>query len=132
MHAMNAVLGRPHFTWPTFLAMTAEFDTIARLPRGTSAALYAATDGQTLFQYAMSRLIPNAILPVSTHRKSAADLETARSRGVAAFAFNAGHAWALKRLDNGTWVKLDSLRGMSPTSIESHFQNGIGLEFVLS
>ena len=131
MHAMNAVLGRAHFTWPSFLGMTAEFDRAARLPQGTSAALYAATDGKTLFQFAMSTLIPNEIMPVSTHRKSSAELDVARMRGVAAFVFNASHAWCLRRQADGSWLKLDSLSGVSLSSLEAHWVNGIGIEVVL-
>ena len=129
---MNGVLGRPHFTWPAFLAMTAQFDAVARLPRGTSAAVYAATDNQTLFQFAMSSLLPNTIVPVSAHRKTAAELELARTRATAAFVFNTGHAWALQRLDNGSWVKVDSLSGVHATTLEAHWVTGIGIELVLA
>ena len=129
---MNGVLGRAHFTWPSFIAMTAEFDSVARLPRGTSAALYAATDGMTLFQFAMAPLDGRPIMPVSTHRKTREELDIARTRGQAAFVFNAGHAWALQRLSSGEWVRVDSLSGVRPTTLEAHWVNGIGLEIVLS
>ena len=132
MHAMNGVLGRAHFTWASFLRMAADFDVVARLPAGTSAALYVATDGQTLFQFAMSGVLPHSIMAVSTHRKSAGELDVARGRGIAAFVFNAGHAWALKRQADGSWLKLDSLSGVSRSSMEAHWVNGIGIEVVLN
>jgi hypothetical protein len=131
MHAMNAVLGRPHFTWPSFIAMTAAFDAVAGLPRGTSAAVYAATDNLTLFQFAMAPLDTRRVVPVPTHKKNAEQLAHLRTAGLAAFVFNTGHAWALQKLQSGAWVKVDSLSGVSATTLDAHWTDGIGLEVLV-
>jgi hypothetical protein len=136
MHATNACLGRAAYTWPTFLAMCDEFSALTG--GQLSRAEYHAGDGITLFGYALQRAgavwptLPLAMYKAGTsdNKKTAARLEYARAHALGAIVYNAGHVWYLKRHGPG-WVKVDSLGGgVSATTLDSVWRDGLGVEII--
>ena len=134
MHATNACLGRAAYTWPTFLALCHEFSALT----GGHTAEYHAGDGVTLFGHALRRAgaawatLPLAMYKAGTsdNKKTAARLEFARAHALGALVYNAGHVWYLKRHGPG-WVKVDSLGGgVSATTLDSVWRDGLGVEVI--
>jgi len=140
MHAVNAFLGRPAYTWPTFLDACDEFDKTSGLPAGTSRTLFlSSTDEGSLFKFVIRKagsVCDTEALSMFRSRhidavdqKTPARLQHADTHAVAAFVYNSGHVWTLKKHD-GRWFKLDSLSGIQASSLESAWREGLGIELV--
>jgi hypothetical protein len=140
MHAVNAYLGGPKYTWPSFMAMCDRYDEKAKLPKGTSRLLYNAMEGCTLFQFALqeagstARTVPLAMYSTGKNDnradfKTPAKLEDAIAHGKGAFAFNAQHVWLMKPSSTG-WIRVDSLSGIQKSTLQSVWRDGIGIEVI--
>lgn len=137
MHAVNACLGRRAFVWQTFLEMCDQFDALAGL-QNTARAHYCAGNGITLFAHALKTAGVNwTTLPLAMYRagstddkKTPARLEMAKTTASGAFVYNAGHVWYVKRVDGNKWMKLDSLSGVTGTTLDAIWHDGLGVELI--
>jgi hypothetical protein len=137
MHAVNACLGKRTYTWPTFLHMCDQFDTVVGL-RNTARTEYCAGNGITLFAHALKVAgVDWETLPLAMYRagstddkKTPARLQMAKETASGAFVYNAGHVWYVKRVGNNSWMKLDSLSGATPTSLDAIWHDGLGVELI--
>lgn len=138
MHATNACLGRPAYTWASFMAMCDEFSTLTggQLAR----AEYHAGNDMTLFGYALQRAgatwptLPLAMYQAGTsdNKKTPARLEHARTHAQGVFVYNASHVWYLRRVGPSSWAKVDSLSGVTASALESAWRDGLGIELVFA
>lgn len=138
MHAINACLGGPTYTWPSFMQLCDQFDAFAQVPPGTCRHDYLAGTGVTLFAFALGqagtkwKTLPLAMFGAGTltDKKTATRLETATAHALGAFVFNAGHVWYMANRGQGQWVRIDSLSGVSPAPLSSVWRDGLGVEVV--
>ena len=137
MHAVNACLGRRTYTWPTFLHMCDQFDAVVGL-KNTARTEYCAGNGITLFAHALKAAgVDWETLPLAMYRagstddkKTPARLQMAKETASGAFVYNAGHVWYVKKVGGNNWMKLDSLSGATPTSLDAIWHDGLGVELI--
>jgi hypothetical protein len=137
MHAVNACLGRRAYNWQTFLQMCDQFDAVAGL-RNTARTAYCAGNNITLFAHALKTAGVNwQTLPLAMYRagstddkKTPARLDMAKATASGAFVYNAGHVWYVKRVGGDKWMKLDSLSGATPTTLDTVWKDGLGVELI--
>jgi hypothetical protein len=138
MHAINACLGGPVYTWSSFMQLCAKFDGVSGAASGTASTMYLAGNDITLFGYAVKHagrdwhMLPLAMYSAGTsgNKKTAAELARARAHAIGCFVYNAGHVWYLKRTEDGKWARIDSLSGVSVVQLESVWRDGLGVEVV--
>ena len=139
MHAINACLGGPVYTWQTFMQLCDRFDGVAGVVPGTCRTEYTAGTDVTLFTYALAQAGRTwKTLPLAMYRAGSLDnkktgprLEEAKRMALGAFVFNRGHVWYMSNRGGGNWVKVDSLSGGPvPSRLESVWQDGLGVEVV--
>jgi len=136
MHAVNAILGGPTYTWGTFLGTCDAYDAFCGLSLGTSRQHYVNPGrGVTLFGFALHCAGSRSVtLPLAMYARSRCDPKTPEflvaARGcTGAFVYSSEHVWAMRPTSRG-WVRIDSLTGVAAESLESVWRDGLCVELV--
>ena len=140
MHALNAVLGRPHFrAWPDFLVHVCDaFDRAEGFPVGTSRAVTPPGFMEFALQQVDATLLATCFMTHETAKKHAVvQVLQARTRTdiVGLLAYSREHVWAVVPVPSAggghTWVTVDSLHaGPSPCSLSTLLQESVGFYLV--
>jgi len=118
------------------MSMCAEFDRKIG-GNGIASSNYVADEDMTMFGFAIAKAgvrgdpMPLAMYArgTSADKKTPELLQLAKQGAIGAFVYNAQHVWYVKRVRDG-WVRIDSLSGVTQTSIESAWMDGLGIELV--